>query len=353
MIAKILNTFRQMREAHEAAKGYRESPPRPLLAEVAAMARARQQGFTPEEYYEFGLDAGRNWDWVGNVPYYQLVRRLNPPAGGVIPFNKWMFSQYFSSVGIPVPLCHGVFHPETGFLRDGSPFTGADDLRKLLADKGPSVLKPMRGQKGIGVMVVDSYDGPSDQVTYSNGKAESFDGFFAQVAAAEYGYLIQEKVRQHPVLDGLNHASVNAVRVVTMLAEPPRVDIIGAYLRVGTGSRMVDNYGARALVNLETGEVGEAIDGHLKPAGPNHPDSGIRIAGTIIPHWDKVLADACRAHRFLPFVRSLGWDIAVNADGPVFLETNGSWDHKPMQALLGKSLMDTAYGVAVRASGGH
>src|SRR3546814_8096170 len=63
-------------------------------------------------------------------------------------------------------------------------------------------------------------------------------------------------------------------------------------------------------IDLETGVCRAATSRFSIRTTVAHPDSGCRIEGLALPYWDLVKASAVKAHRFLPFARSLGWDIA-------------------------------------------
>src|SRR5690606_31323228 len=70
------------------------------------------------------------------------------------------------------------------------------------------------------------------------------------------------------------------------------------------------------------------------------------IEGLALPCWERVKETAVKAHRFLPFARSLGWDVAFGAQGPVILEVNGSWYYNRVQ-MTGQSLWETEFGRAL------
>ena len=41
---------------------------------------------------------------------------------------------------------------------------------------------------------------------------------------------------------------------------------------------------------------------------------------------------ACRAHRSLYGIRTIGWDVAISDNGPVFIEGNDNWEISLNQA---------------------
>src|SRR3546814_13152929 len=114
-----------------------------------------------------------------------------------------------------------------------------------------------------------------------------------------------------------------------MRRRPPRTtltDTLFTYttlflsLRIGVGSAEIDNTtlgGLAAEIDLETGVCRAATSRFSIRTTVAHPDSGCRIEGLALPYWDLVKASAVKAHRFLPFARSLGWDIAFGIAGPI------------------------------------
>jgi hypothetical protein len=58
----------------------------------------------------------------------------------------------------------------------------------------------------------------------------------------------------------------------------------------------------------------------------SHPDTGVVFSETTVPMWPEVLELCRRAARMFPGIRSIGWDLVVSPDGPIFLEGNDEWD---------------------------
>ena len=43
----------------------------------------------------------------------------------------------------------------------------------------------------------------------------------------------------------------------------------------------------------------------------DHPVTGARIAGEVLPHWAETVQMACAAHGLFPQLGAIGWDIAI------------------------------------------
>lgn len=309
------------------------------------------KGYSAADYYQLGLykDPGQARRFMTHGEYNAVRRKLNKPVSGIIEFNKWMFGKYCESVGIPTPRCHGVFHREIGFAANGRPLRSRDDLWALLsAIEGPIVIKPVAGDRGENVRIFDGIDRETRVLTGANGLETSLEALHRDLVAAEEPWLLQEKVAQHPAVAALHATSVNTARIITVRDDAGELLILAAALRIGIGAAEIDNTtggGIAAPIDLESGVCGAATSRSSIRTISTHPDTGCRIEGLALPYWARVKETVLEAHRFLPFPRSLGWDVAFGMEGPVVLEVNGSWYYNRVQ-MMGQSLWETAFGRA-------
>jgi len=144
-------------------------------------------------------------------------------------------------------------------------------------------------------------------------------------------YVIQEFLSQNAIYAALNPSSVNTIRIMTYILDG-RVDHLPLCLRVGTGSRKVDNIHAGGI------GIGVSDNGKLNSVGYDidnsryykHPDSGVVFEGYEIPYTREIIEAAYRAQQKLPNVGIASWDFMVSAeDRIVLIEVNliaqGSW----------------------------
>lgn len=345
-LRKRKEALRLIREAGpEVRADFGKSIPRQIL-EISLLGL---RGYSAADYYLLGLykgvgDAKR---FMTNGQYNDVRRQLNKQVCGIVEFNKWMFGKYCESVGIPTPRCYGVFNEDIGFTEDLRPLRGHDELWHFLVDiGGPVVIKPLAGDRGENVRVFDSVNPQAGTLTGANRVEISFDALYRELVSQPEPSLLQEKVQQHPVLAALHKSSVNTARIITLRNDDGDLTILAAALRIGLGSAEVDNTtlgGLAAHIDLASGICGAATSrSSIRPIS-RHPDTGIQIEGLAMPNWDLVRETALKAHRSLPFARSLGWDIAFGTTGPVVLEVNGSWYYNRVQ-MTGQSLWETAFG---------
>ena len=90
-------------------------------------------------------------------------------------------------------------------------------------------------------------------------------------------------------------------------------------------------------VNIETGNLKEF--GFFKPQYGTktdvHPNSKIKFRDFQVPFFEEVKRQAVYFHSMLPQIHSVGWDIAVGPNGPIFVEGNDNWEINGPQSCNG------------------
>ena len=91
--------------------------------------------------------------------------------------------------------------------------------------------------------------------------------------------------------------------------------------------------------------VGITEDGRLMKYGyfkpqygtktTEHPDSHIVFENYQIPFYKEAVEMALQIHAHLYRCHSIGWDIAITENGPVFIEANDRWESRLLQTLHG------------------
>jgi hypothetical protein len=274
---------------------------------------------------------------------------LNDPAWKVLLDNKWVFALYYEEFGIPLPKTLGMYDPVAGITKSGERLSTSGDLLHLLLQERPQSLaiKPVGGIMGQGVIILKEirYSGSAVSAVINTGHEIAFSDLSKVVdrqSGVQYymaggyeldlpGYILQEKVEQHEVLNNIAPYTLNTLRIVTFLDHAGDVDVHFAVLRVGRKGNVGEQWNAGGLsiaVNPESGVLGAGV---LKPKyGGNwvetHPDSGTRFKGQQLPFWDEVLNLCIRAAKITPRLRTIGWDVALTPSGPVLIEGNPDWD---------------------------
>jgi len=125
---------------------------------------------------------------------------------------------------------------------------------------------------------------------------------------------------------------VNTMRIETYLDDHGSVHVLDAIIRFGTLGRVVDNWGSGGIlvgVDLETGVMSDIA--FYKPGFGGlihdvHPDTGEYFAGIVVPYFQESLQYASTLHKALYGIPSMGWDITIDENGPVFIEAGEDWD---------------------------
>lgn len=261
---------------------------------------------------------------------------------GVLLDDKLLFAQILRDHALYLPIIFGTLTGGRIVAANGEG-SGAPGIRlpELLHRERDLVLKPVSGGGGRDVTVWHADDGGTIRV---NGRAADETELRRLEADCE-GYLVSEYVQQHPTIAALYPATTNTIRIVTM-RDDDGVFIAATILRIGCErSRPTDNWsrgGMTTTIDLTSGRLGRAAsysadESHLA-WHVCHPESGARIEGTMIPHWQEVTDAILDVARSLPFLPYIGWDVVVTEDGFRILEGNKYPDvhilqvHRPLLA---------------------
>lgn len=151
-------------------------------------------------------------------------------------------------------------------------------------------------------------------------------------------YTVQESVIQHPTLAALNQSTVNTIRLTTFLLNGEVVPL-GALIKIGNANVRVDGYkhdGRMMGIDMETGRtLNWILDSKYNrdsvlPSGVDVSDNGIEI-----PFFKDLVKMAINCHYEVSKIRMIGWDIAVDENGPIIIEANFSNDFRMHQLLTG------------------
>ncbi len=270
--------------------------------------------------------------------------------------NKLVFNRFFGSLGFPLAEVYGVYDPAHDFTTEGRSLRDASDLRDWLRVSGVRefVFKPVEGTQGHNVLVfAGRVAGDPDKLLALDGDTYDAERLVASTkddAALRAGnpgahtrsYLIEQRIRQHPELTGLVGETLCCIRVQTIVTLEGVPKIIAAVCKLQPNSVGVDHliHGAiGAWVDLDSGVLGRGRTRvHLDYVSAI-PGSNIPFVGFRLPHWPAVRDLALRAAAAFPWVRSVGWDIAISERGPVLIEGNERWSTSLIQMPAPHGLM--------------
>lgn len=156
--------------------------------------------------------------------------------------------------------------------------------------------------------------------------------------------LFQSFIEQHPFFDTFGGASVATIRLTTGVDDAGEVSLRAGYLRLGRGkdTHVQSASHVRVPIDLGSGALGNTAYLPDWTTTSAHPDSGVEFKGKVIPNFEDCVRVVTSNHRKLPFVRCLGWDVAVDKAQQVkIIEWNGGHnDIKFGEAVQGPCFRD-------------
>jgi hypothetical protein len=197
---------------------------------------------------------------------------------------------------------------------------------------------------GRDVHAIREYDRNKDRLILENGSAMDVEALIEGFRfRASHGVLFQELLRPHPTIANLCGARICSVRIVTLIdAAGPR--LLSTLWKVATGASMADNYwepgNLVAPVDPQTGRVGQTITGLGRDirSVDQHPDTGQKLPGVVLPDWADAVSLCLRATASMPGIPMQAWDIALTDRGPVLLEVNVNGGMRLPQLVINTGL---------------
>ncbi len=212
-----------------------------------------------------------------------------------------------------------VFNDKVEFLDTYHDYIKRDylDLRRsgyeefeAFAKKHPVFMgKPVDGQCGYGIEVVDSTDKELKDV---------YDELLRKGQV-----LCEERIQQNEELNRLYPCSINTIRVVTC-NKNGNVHILFTALRIGNNGKHVDNFNNGGMFSVidEDGVIRKPAIDKEGTEYTVHPYTGTDIIGFRIPMFKEIVAECKEVAKITPQVGLTGWDMCVTTTGIDIVEGN-------------------------------
>lgn len=244
------------------------------------------------------------------------LNKINTPKSKVsLLRDKFVFYKYMAGFNQPVPKVFGI-------VKGGKVFDSQLEPMALsfLKEKEDYFVKEIDGECASFVVHIKDFNDFCQ-------KAEDF---------GDRTLIMQERVFQSAKMNEINPYAINTIRMNTVRTKDG-IKVLSTVLRIGTQKTGgVDNWAAGGI------SVGVKDDGYLEEYGlykPGyggrvsvHPNTGVIFKDFCIPNFEAVKRTACKAHEVCYGIHSIGWDIAITEDGPIFIEGNDNWEISLMQA---------------------
>jgi len=197
--------------------------------------------------------------------------------------------------------------------------------------KHPSfIYKPLNGHSGIGIKIYRNID--IDDTNVLDYIMEQGDGKF----------VVEELIEQAEGMALLHKESINTIRLFTFTIKED-VYIIGAAMRMGTGSSNVDNAGSGGIYACVDPTEGIVISMARDNAGNQylkHPDSLVVLPGFSIPEWEEAVIMTKKMAQTIKGATVISWDLAYSHNGWLMVEGNDVGDQHLLQAPLQIGIKD-------------
>lgn len=313
---------------------------------------------TAQEYFDFRLfdDAefsfAQKRQFVGHAGQEQIKRILIDTKSRMLSDDKFIFATLFRTQGFPLAkiLATYKYEPNRRACSIAS-LNSPDELRAFLVDEAeyPFFGKPITTNYGSGCIGVTDLDRASQKLTLANEQVISVDEFIERLEEYPDGYMLQERMRPHPVLRDAFGDRVSTLRVVVLVGDRG-AQILRACCYVPAGKNMTNHYfygrtgNLLAAINLDDGRIEQVIErpGVDQRHVEHHPDTGKRIQGLVLPCWPELKQVCAEAAMVLPGFRLQSWDISICEDGPVLQEVQGG-DFRSPQMTSRQGLLDDQF----------
>ena len=268
----------------------------------------------------------------------EIIWRLNKFQFRNAYTDKGAYDTWFYDINKP----HTIVKKINGYYYDDRhPLTEVEAIERC-SNLKEAIIKPsLGGTWGIGVKLFQTNDGI---VTDAN---QSVKDLFASYPL---GFVVQERLEQHPDMAKLNPTSLNTIRVMSY-RRGNEIVVLYAVVRIGRKDQIVDNEtagGIKADIDLKTGRIKGCAIGSPKESLMPVTDVGTPTDNYQIPCFDKVLDVVKEMHFRLPYFNLIGWDMSVDKDGkPALIEWNRAAElsqvaHGPAFGDLTEEIMDNA-----------
>jgi len=256
--------------------------------------------------------------WIPHDYYkYILLHKYNPEKAQISEYKTFDFRMFPNFALQPLLVKIGPNYYD-------------EDNRKLSAVQARELLRDHKGE----VVVKKDLSGKGHQVYFVESRELNLEDY-AHIPS----YIIQPVIEQAKQLQLFSRKSVNTVRVFTFLDKKGEAQVKYAILRFGLGDSRVDNIssgGGYVFVNPSGFLDKEAYNKIGISIGDRHPENGVLFESVRVPNY-RAMVDKCRqCHEQFPYLKIIGWDVAVNQRGePVLLEWNSTPVFGFQEALIG------------------
>jgi alpha-L-glutamate ligase-like protein len=247
-----------------------------------------------------------------------FIMLLNSRENYPVVDNKLLTKKLAIEHGVPVPELYGVIKTPHEIR----------ELPGIIGEHQDFVLKPAHGSQGDGIIVVVSRRG--NRYRTSSGRLiewEELEHHLTNALSGQFSLgglpdhvMVEYRVRFDPVFEHVSFEGVPDLRIIVYKGYPV-MSMVRLPTRQSDGKANLHQGAVGAGICIARGETLPAV-GAGNRIVDEHPDTGARISGIEIPHWESILLMAARCYE-LTGLGYLGADVVLDAErGPLLLELN-------------------------------
>jgi hypothetical protein len=324
-----------------------------MLAEIARLSFGPGK-VSVEEYLDLrlfddaGLAGADKAQFVGMRGSKIIGLRVNKDSQwcGVIG-DKLTFYTLLNGFGLPTIQQRAFYHPKLQ-LPSLQMLKSLDDLKAYLARETayPLFAKPTGGSLSLGTLAIDGYDPATGTLRLPGGRTVGVEELYADISTNyRTGYMFQERLIAHPEVAKLCGERIGTVRVYT-IQTAKGAEVFRTCWKIAAGNNRADNFWRKGnmlgALDMESGEIKRVIRGYGldQIEVENHPDTGARLVGTVLPGFREALKLATWAADTFWSLPLIGWDIALTDRGPVLVEANDTPDMRLVEMAERRGVLD-------------
>lgn len=302
------------------------------------------KGITLGEYHKYQFDSQPDSfkkSFLGRNEQRFYLDYLNPKKYYVLARNKYLTHLLLDEYAIAKAKLYCYYNPEGRYNSQKRTSNDISSTIAILKEAGVSscVIKATEDSHGNNVFAVTniSYTESDAVLTLSDSTTIGLSSILCHTAL-----VFEEIIHQTEQFNRFNQSSVNTVRLITCLYPDSEAKVVAAFIKIGRNGAFVDNAGSGgnvdAGVDVETGLIYNPIifsSFRNTTKIEKHPDSKCQLNNVVIENWEHICKEVCKFQQAIPFLKAIGWDIAITDDGPKVIEMNDFWDTTG-QLFIGK-----------------
>ena len=288
-------------------------------------------GSLDEFFYMYGLNVKPYKSQKNYVHYTEFMTQRdklnlsNPHNTSCILRDKQFFYCVCRGFGLPTPAIEAIFlsTKKSVYLYETNREITLYEFIKSY--NGKLFCKPINGECGSGAFLLEVVNNRIlvNEIPITQEELED--------KISRTDYILQHLIEQHPLMSKLYDKSINSLRIVTVRnKESGEIEVLPSILRIGANGSTVDNTSQGGLwveVDNVTGKLGDRA--YYKPefglTTLFHPNSKIEFSKFTVPYMNEAVQKCIFFHSLLD-LHSIGWDVAICENGPLFIEGNDNWE---------------------------